>query len=202
MQKAKRLLFVASIFELVLAGLYLIIDIIYSSKWLSSIEGNLTINIVITVSLFVMAILLAVDGVLTLRYAKAEDEIAKKCQKARLFAASVFIVLTVAAFIINWCIEENDSMMLIDLITFLSFAIFIVLTVLNFKGSFAMNQEQEIQPQKIEPAKPVQKSTKKEEEIDSLIEKLSSLSILKERGLITEEEFEKLRKQILNAYKK
>ena len=144
MQKAKRLLFIASIFELALAGLFLIVDIIYSSEWLASINGNQTVNIIITVSLFVIAMMLTVDGILTLRYSKADDEVAKKCQRARLFAGIVFIVLTIASFVVNWFLEQSNIMELVSDVTVISFLLFIVMAVLNLCGSSAMNKKSKL----------------------------------------------------------
>ena len=200
MQKAKKLLFSASILELMLAVVLLIFDGFYSANWLSSLEGDLTGRIVITCVLFVLSVAFAVDGVLALRYSRASDETLKKCQKARVLMGIAFVVIAITAYILLCVIVTKKQGAEVFVLVF-SFFVSIVVAVLNIKSAVDMNKPEE--PKQIVTSQVVkpQVVSPKRNDIDGLIQRLDSLAVLRERGLITEEEFEKFRTEVLNSYK-
>lgn len=200
MQKAKKLLFSASILELILAVVILIFDGFFSANWLSSIEGDLTGRIIITCVLFVLSVALAVDGVLALRYSRASDEILKKCQKARVLMGVAFIVLAVTAYILL-CVIVTKKQDIVAIILVFSFLECIAIAILNIKSAVDMNKQEEQKPIATSQVVKPQVVVQKQRDIDGLIQRLNSLAVLRDRGLITEEEFEKFRTEVLNSYK-
>lgn len=199
MQKAKSFLCVASIIEIVLAAIFLIGDGVYTYSWLSNLNiAKQTINIVLSCVLFVLAVVIAVDGILALRYSRADNETAKKCKTARLLMGIVYLVVALMAFILYCEAEESGKGAIIVFAFIFSCMALVIVGLFNIFTFVNMNKKEEIIVPKtfIENKKP-ETENKNTSKLDQMIEKLNKISELKSLGLLTDQEFSAMRDKII-----
>ena len=199
MQKAKSFLCVASIIEIVLAAIFLIGDGVYTYSWLSNLNiAKQTINIVLSCVLFVLAVVIAVDGILALRYSRADNETAKKCKTARLLMGIVYLVVALMAFILYCEAEESGKSAIIVFAFIFSCMALVIVGLFNIFTFVNMNKKEEIIVPKtfIENKKP-ETENKNTSKLDQMIEKLNKISELKSLGLLTDQEFSAMRDKII-----
>lgn len=204
MQNAKKTLFKAGIIEFILAVLYLVFNGIYTASWLDGELINISKQIFTTCTLFVLAVVFAVDAILSVKYSKAEDDTTRRCQSARRFMAIVFIIMAISAFVIITTISVNSANLLTLFASSISLVLFIIEVVLNFRCASYMDAEVFTRvvkkDEKIEVIRPIQ--IDKQSDLDLLIEKLNSLKVLRDKELISDEDFETLRNEIIKKHKK
>lgn len=201
MQKAKRYLCLAGIFEIVLASIYLIVDGIYTYSWLSELNiEKQSINIVISCLLFVLSIVIVVDGILALRYARAADQTAKKCKLARLLMGIVYFIVAILSFVLA-CVVANKSYN--DLVIFGFIVNFIALIIIGLFNVFTFTNMGKEEPIVIEvkpsiEIKPNSDKVKPSVDIEKMYDKLNRVLELKQLGLISDQEFEVMRNKIIS----
>lgn len=187
----KVLAFVSSIIEIVLAVVLFITSMATLAHFLGSLNSFDTSSAVLTIVVtFALSVVFVVDGIISLRVSKADEEVYNNFLGSYIAMGVVELILAILS-LFTFALFYYFS----GVIILFSFFILIIIGILKIVAG--IKSETEPSAEDIVETKGAVNVNKKEN-LEDTLKKLDGLAKLQSEGLISGEEFEEMKAEILD----
>lgn len=198
MKRKKTFAFASSVIEIVLSCVYFVVFAIVLIDLLLNYvaieEVYLLPEAIFTVCImFTLSVMMIVDGIISLKASKASDERFENFKGALLGMGIVMCVLALLG-LFTFSLFYFFS----GVIVLLSFFLLILIGVFKILSATLSNGEEEEQMENVAKVCPDQVQSSEEKKMETLLVRIEKINDLYKAGLISNEEFENLKNNILS----
>lgn len=187
----KVLAFVSSIIEIVLAVVLFITSMATLAHFLSSLNSFDTTSAVLTIVVtFALLVVFIVDGIISLRVSKADEEVYNGFLGSYIAMGVVELILAILALFTFALFYYFSGVIIL-------FSFFILIIIGTLKIVSGIRGVAEPSAEDIVETKGAV-NVKKKENLEDTLKKLDGLAKLQSEGLISSEEFEEMKAEILD----